>query len=222
MGNLRGDSRYDLVHGKEISIMRRNLAVLFLACALGVAAHTSSALAGEWLVNGTKLAGSEALSDTVLASSTTLLNILGSPPFSIECSSDTIGINGGQIVSPDIILANSIILNECVPHNLPGCTLSGHQITTFPVQGLAVLAGTLPGALNTLIALLPKTKTNFAFLPFLGGECLFKEGLPLSGSIDLLLDKGIHSATLHRSLGFTLKHQLLIASTEVHDGVPVM
>ena len=194
---------------RKETIMRRTLAAFLLASVVGAITMSSAAFAGEWDVNGTKLVGTAALSGTALTLSIAKFVVDG--VLSIECSGETIGISGGELSSPDIILAAGITLNECALAEPTHCTIKNGTIRILAVHGLA----TLDGPSNTFIKLLPQKGTFFASIPFEGELCAFKEEVDLAGSVDLLLDNSTTTQTTHPALVSTLKGQLAIFSSEM-------
>jgi hypothetical protein len=204
-------TRIRSAHRKETRTMSKPLAVLAAASMIAGLSLASTAFAGEWDVNGTKLVGTAALLNTALV--LTLGDFeLTEFRVPIECRGETIGIGGGQLTAPDSLLASSITLKEClVPIGEGACQITGGAISTLPVQGLA----SLDGLLSTFIELLPKTKTLFAIIPFEGSECPFKGSEALVGGIDFLLHDGQDPRTSHLTLVFALPGQLRFGADDV-------
>jgi len=68
----------------------------------------------------------------------------------------------------------------------------------------------LPGSLNAYILLLPKTKTTFATIKFLGASCALLGTQPITGEASLLVHGALHEVLLHLVLAITLKGALKV------------
>ncbi len=168
---------------------------------------------GEWDVNGEPLHGTAALANAALVLKPGVLKIDNASPVEIECLAHEILINEGVLISPDGILAKSITFHECsVILGNPTCILGSSLITTVPIHGLAHLDE--GGRLNTLILILPETKTTFATIKFEGENCALLGVQPVTGGVHLLIDEGYLPKELHLVLAVTLKGGLKVGSSE--------
>lgn len=168
---------------------------------------------GEWDVNGTPLVGTAALAHAALVLKPGSLRIDNANPIEIECLAHEILINEGVLIAPDGVLAKSITFHECaVTLGSPTCTLASDLITTVPIHGLAHLDE--GGRLNTLILILPETKTTFATFKFEGEKCALLGTQAVTGGVHLLIDEGYLPKELHLILVVTLKGGLKVGSSE--------
>jgi hypothetical protein len=193
---------------RRMSRSKLLVAACFTVFALSALA-SATASAGEWMVNGTKLTGSAAILSTALVLSEGRLfvpNVL-----SIKCKAHEVGITGGKIIAPDGVLATSINFKECaVTEGNPTCELATKTISTVPVNGLALLEGTL----NTYIHISPETKAAFATIKFSGETCALLGVQPVTGNASLLIHEGFDERALHLTLAFSLPKSLKVGSSE--------
>ncbi len=183
------------------------IAACLAVFAVGAVASTT-ALAGEWDVNGAKLSGSVAL-----ATKATVLEhgrlVMKQAETKIECLSTELALGGAKLVAPDGIEATSVTFKECSTKETGGCSVPT-TIGTVPVDGLA----SLDGALNTLILVLPKTKSTFATIAFTGETCAMLGTEPVTGHVDILIHEGSDPRVIHPGLVFSLPGGLKIGSNE--------
>ncbi len=109
-----------------------------VAVVLGAVA-SSSAQAG-WLVSGSLLAGSAAISTSSIGHSPTVFKF--GPEGNIEIECDPYELSAGKISESDKLLINSLVFRGCsiAPFE---CTLPNSTISTLPVEGLITLDGSL-------------------------------------------------------------------------------
>jgi hypothetical protein len=186
--------------------------LLFTACfvvfALSALA-SATASAGEWMVEGKPLSGSEELATGALVLAEGELKVLPAVT-TIKCRAHEIGITGGKIIAPDGVLATSISFKECEGEGACTEIANGGAIKTLPVHGLALL----DGPLNTYISVLPETKTTFATIGFTSENCALFPSQPVTGSASLLAHEGFDERVIHRVLAFSLPKALKVGSSE--------
>lgn len=175
---------------------------------LTTANQTRHLTGGSWDVNGTPLVGAAALAGTikVLEHGSLIVHIAG---VRIECLSQELGIEGGEIVAPDEVRAKSLEFKECAATEGP-CTLQETVIKTLALHGLAEL----DGALGTLIKILPLPSKTFAAVNFLGTTCALAGVQPVTGTVDLLAPSGKDPAILQLVRVFSLPGSLKVGSDE--------
>ena len=193
--------------------MRRTLTAFLLASAISIIITTPAASAGEWEVNGTKLLVTAALSSTALVLTYGKFEILGGLNISINCTSETIQINQGQLTAPDSLLVNGITLTECRAPSLEeaSCAITSKTVSILPLKGLV----SLDGSLGAFVELLPQTHTEFGVIPLEGPKCTLAGPWALAGGVDFLLHDGRDARTSHLALVFALPGQLRVGPDEV-------
>jgi hypothetical protein len=160
--------------------VNRIAATLFVVTALSALASASAS--AQWLVGGTTLVGSAALSpqDLVDESSTLLIPAIG---LSIVCSGHFFDALKPQIRAPDIAFAAALTFLGCnttVPAT--GCALAeiNQPIPTNAILGLAVLG---PGESDRVV-FAPATKTIFTNIVFNeGNTCAINGVEPITGEV---------------------------------------
>lgn len=151
------------------------LGVAVLMSALGAA----SASAG-WLVNGTPLSGSAALSTQALVTveSTLLIPVLN---FAARCSGHFIIITNPQIFGANRGFASALTFLGCSTITPVACELEGQpaSVATNPILAVATKG---PGE-SVRATFTPETGTTFANIKFgKANECVFKGTEPVTGS----------------------------------------
>ncbi len=169
------------------------IAACLATFAVGAVVSTT-ALAGEWDVNGKPLVGSVALANKILVLEHGFLEVPAAG-LKIECFSHEVGITEGKLVAKDGVEVASLSFKSCET-NTPVCTIGSETINTVPLDGLASLEGTL----NTLILVLPKTKNSFATIKFNGATCSLAGVQPVTGHAHILIHEGFDPAVVHRGL----------------------
>jgi hypothetical protein len=159
--------------------IRITLTVLGAVAAFSVLS-VSSASAG-WLINGTPLTGSAALSTQALVDrdSTLLIPGLG---LSILCNGHFLDFTSPQLIGTDKFYASSLTFLGCSTITPTSCEIEGQPtaISTTAILALAHL-WTKGGA---LLLITPETKTTFTNIEFKAGdECAFKGLEPVTGSV---------------------------------------
>ncbi len=170
---------------------------------------SSSALAGEWMVEGKPLSGTEELATSALVLAEGELKVLPAVT-TIKCTAHEVGIAGGKIIAPDGILASSISFKQCEGEGACAGIANSKEIKTLPIDGLA----SLDGSLATYILVLPETKTTFATIGFTNELCALFPTQPVTGDASLLAHDGFDEQVRHRVLGFSLPKALKVGSSE--------
>ncbi len=169
---------------------------------------TTSASAGEWDVNGTKLVGTAALLSNTSVLARTALEVVGSGT-TVECLGKEININGGELVAPNELRAKDLTFKECKTAS-GNCSLASETILTLAFHGPVHLEGVL----DALVLSLPLPSKTFIVLAFEGSACAFKGVQPVTGTFHLLLHGGKHPWDVHVGLWVTLKGALKLGSSE--------
>ncbi len=139
------------------------IVALGLVAAFAFTAFASGSAQAFWLVNGTLLVGSAAISSTTVTDKN---GVLSGGGVGIECTG--LGIKGGTISSPDKVLATSLEFTGCIAIEPEKCKLVGSTVGTVPVEGLV----TLDGALAVKAKGKPEnTNGIFATFKFEGTSC---------------------------------------------------
>jgi hypothetical protein len=190
------------------------IAACFAVFALvALASASASAATAGWDVNGTLLSGTVPLLSTALVLQEGVLKVEAGETLEIKCKAHEVLFNEGLLRSPDGITAKDVTFHGCqtVGSSAEKCMIPD-LILTVAVHGLA----SLEGPLNTLIKVLPQTKTTFATIKFgnaVGSECALLGTEAVTGGLDLLLHEGFDPATLHLALAFSLTGSLKIGSS---------
>jgi hypothetical protein len=191
----------------KVKIVLMVLGAIVAFSALGVA----SASAG-WLVNGTPLTGSAALSVQALADAvpTFLAPAIG---LSIKCRGHFLDAGSPQISGVDKVFATSLTFLECQTVTPEKCELikgGGETIKTIPVLALAFKGK----GESVNLTFKPETKTTFADIEFSeANTCAFNGEEPIVGSFVLGAPTG----------GLSLAAQTLtgLGSTEGNNSLKV-
>jgi hypothetical protein len=149
--------------------------LLVLALSALTPAVASAATAG-WMVNGTLLAGSRALSTTAAVEEEWQVQAAG---VSIKCSGSIVNAMSPEIVAPNRGAAKSVTFNGCSAN--ANCKVPT-SISTLPILTEATLDGTL--AVKEVIK--PETKTPFATLLLEGELCALDGVQPVTGKASVL------------------------------------
>jgi hypothetical protein len=184
------------------------IAACFATIAVGAVASATASAAGEWDVNGTKLAGTAALASPAKVLEHGKLVVVGAG-VTVECTSTELGISGGEIAAPDQLRVKSIEFKTCTA-NGENCKLEEAAIKTEALHGLAELDGTLA----TFIKVLPLPSKTFAVLHFTGELCAISGAQPVTGTADLLAPSGKDPSVLQTVNAFSLKGSLKVGSSE--------
>jgi hypothetical protein len=148
---------------------------LFASLAFGAVA-ASSASAGEWWVNGTKLASSAALSEGVTLG--TLWRILApAVPFIVECEGPLLVLRA-YLSPPNVILARNIHFNNCLVLQPPNCIL---VLPRFLTLGSHITADVVPGLSGLPVAELKTSEPDLFELEFEGADCSIAGVNPIKG-----------------------------------------
>jgi hypothetical protein len=168
-----------------------------------------TALAGEWMVEGKPLVGSEELAESAAVLTSGELVVLPAVT-TIKCKGREVGITEGKILAPDGILAKAITFTECEGEGACTGLLNEGHIKTVPVHGLALLEGPL----HTYISVLPQTKTVLTTIGFTNENCALFPSQPVTGSASLLVHEGFDERKIHVVLAFSLPKALKVGSSE--------
>jgi hypothetical protein len=169
---------------RKVKVATMALGAVFAFSALGAA--TASA---EWLVGGTVLTGSAAVSPHILVhiTSTFLVPALG---VSLVCGGSTLDAVNALIIAPDRGFASSLSFLGCnVTVPATGCALEekGETISTTAVLGRAFLG---PGEEDRVL-FSPETKGVFTNISFSEkNTCAFNGLEPVKGSFISALPTG--------------------------------
>ncbi len=156
----------------------------------------SSPAEAGWLVLGSLLAGSAAISPSLI---THLRGILKDNSVEIGCP--TIALAGATISDPDKILIKSLEFSECSVTRPVVCTVPGAKIATVPIEGLL----TLDGPLAAKAKIKPETGNVLATFEFEGSGCAVAgQSVPVTGSALLLAPQG-QDARLWQLLTLTVE-----------------
>lgn len=186
----------------------RLFVIAFLAvCVMGVLSAVTAS-AGEWDVNGSKLAGSAAIASPIKVLEHGKLVVVGSG-VTMECTSTELGIAGGEIVAPDQLRAKSLEFKTCTA-NGANCELEEKTIKTEALHGLVQLDGTL----STFIKILPLPSKTIEVLHFVGSTCALSGPVDITGTIDFLAPSGKDPAISQTINGFSLKGSLKFDASE--------
>jgi hypothetical protein len=149
------------------------LSMLTLSALTSTAA--SAATAG-WMVNGTLLTGSKALSTTAAVDEIWRLEAAG---ITITCSGTNINSTGPEILAPNKGAAKSVTFNGCSANANCSAPIS---ISTLPILAEATLDGTL--AVKEIIK--PETGSTFTTIQFEGALCALEGVQPIKGKASVL------------------------------------
>lgn len=164
----------------------------------------SSPAEAGWLVLGSLLAGSAAISPAVI---THLRGTLKDASVEILCP--TIAFQGAAISDPDKILIKSLEFSGCSVTRPFRCTVSGGKVATVPIEGLFTLNGTL----GAKAKIKPETGNVLETIGFEGDECAQGgQSVPVTGSALLLAPQG-QDASLWQLLNLTVETE-----DELHIG----
>jgi hypothetical protein len=146
---------------------------------------TASAATAGWMVNGTLLTGSKALT-TAAVDEEWQLNAAG---VTIRCAGTNVTATGPEIVAPNKGAAKSVTFN--------GCSTNEHCKVPISISTLPILTeATLDGALAVKELIKPETKTTFATILFEGALCALEGVQPVSGRASVLAPTGQDERTL--------------------------
>ncbi len=150
----------------------------FVVAVVLSAVASSSAQAG-WLVLGSLLAGSAAISAAGIEHSKAVFGF--GEEIEIQC--DTLVFNGGFISEPDKLLVKSLEFAGCSIVKPLECTLANSSFSTQPIEGLVTLDG--PLAFKTQIK--PENSDGFFSTFRVNGDTCPSAGLKeISGSFVVL------------------------------------
>jgi hypothetical protein len=160
--------------------------VLILAsfAAFALSAIASSSAQAGWLVLGSLLVGSAAISPSTIVHKK---GVLQYSTVTIECGGLT--INKGEIHEPDWVLINSLEFTGCSVAEPSTCKLAKQPngvIGTVPVEGLV----TLDGPLAVKAKGKPKTGEIFATFKFEGETCSISGKQGVTGTAVILSPEG--------------------------------
>lgn len=157
------------------------VSIALLAYGLSMAGTASA----NWLVGGTELASTAALSTTAAVDEHVVLKAAG---VTVKCEGATLNAVAPEIVAPTSMVASSISFSECTANE--SCTTT-KTIGTVPLTGAAV-AETAP---QSSVTFSPKTKTTLATIKFEGASCALLGVQPLTGKAKLKMPTGQEERT---------------------------
>jgi hypothetical protein len=162
----------------KVKLLAAAFAVTFVLSAVA----SSSAQAG-WLVLGSLLAGSAAISASSIEHSKATFGF--GEEVEIQC--DTLVFNGGFIGEPDKLLVKSLEFTGCSLVKPLECTLANSSFSTLPVEGLV----TLDGPLAFKAKIKPENSDDFFSTFRVNGDTCAAAGLKeISGSFVVLAPTG--------------------------------
>lgn len=160
-------------------LVRVTLVVCAAAASYTVIVSTASA---GWLIEGTELAGTAALATTASVKEAFQLT---AGPVNVQCSGSVLNGLSPEIVSPNELVASSLVFNECKGNEV--CPLVTKTIGTLPLSA-QVFERTLQ---EDEAVFTPNNSSKlFATIDFGGSECSFAGVNGITGETTALLPTG--------------------------------
>jgi hypothetical protein len=180
------------------------IGTLTAVLALGVAAvSATSAVAAGWMVGGTELSGSAAISKTTIVDESFLLK--AGSGIEIKCAG--LEVENGRITAPNKDSTSSLIFTGCKGSSV--CPIKEETIKTFPILSEA----TLEGALAASIIFRPESGTKFTNIIFTGSECSLSGEQPITGTAKALAPTARDERTLQLISPKTEANELKVGSS---------
>lgn len=177
----------DMYESKPIvAVVCASMTVL---CVL-VFSTTAMALTHSWMVGGTTLSGSAALSTSAHVDEGLRVEVPAAS-ITVECADTSVTATSPEIIAPNMGAAQSVELSECKTV-ASKCVLSSPKVKFLPVTAEATLDGTL--AIKEIIK--PKTKTTFTTVKLEGETCGFAGTQAVTGQSTFLAPTGQDERTL--------------------------
>jgi len=149
---------------------------VILATATTIYAATATSASAGWFIEGSELTGTAALATKETVTEAFKLTAVS---VTVECTASTVNATGSELQAPNLILATSLIFNECKAGPAEsGCSLATKTIGTLPLLA-EILGGLAP---EDLAALKPKPSKTLAVIGFTGATCALLGNQPITGS----------------------------------------